>query len=114
MPHCGYEFAYIFPTGHHLEGSMQAYRVLAGRGKGDVAGFTAQLDIVPLLIGHKRLIGIGAGSRAMFEALNRFVALANIRPVIDRVFGFGQAAKACAYLEGAGHFGKVVVKVGRS
>lgn len=78
---------------------------------GGVAGFTAQLDIVPVLLGHKRLTGIGVGSRAMFEALNRFVALSNIRPVIDRAFGFGEAREACAYLEGAGHFGKVVIKV---
>lgn len=79
---------------------------------GGVAGFTTQLDIVPLLVGHKRLIGIGVGSRAMFEALNRFVVLANIHPVVDRVFGFGQAREACAYLESAGHFGKVVIAVG--
>lgn len=79
---------------------------------GGVAGFTAQLDIVPLLVGHKRLIGIGVGSRSMFEALNRFVALAKIRPAVDRVFPFEQAGEACAYLEKAGHFGKVVIKVG--
>jgi NADPH:quinone reductase-like Zn-dependent oxidoreductase len=79
---------------------------------GGVAGFTAQLDIVPLLVGHKRLIGIGVGSRSMFEALNRFVSLANIRPVVDRVFAFEQAREACAYLENGGHFGKVVIKVG--
>jgi NADPH:quinone reductase-like Zn-dependent oxidoreductase len=79
---------------------------------GGVAGFTAQLDLVPLLLGHKRLIGIGVGSRAMFEALNRFVALANIRPVVDRVFAFEQAREALAYLETAAHFGKVVIKVG--
>jgi NADPH:quinone reductase-like Zn-dependent oxidoreductase len=80
---------------------------------GGVAGFTAQLDIVPLLVGNKRLAGIGVGSRAMFEALNRFVGSTNIRPVIDRVFGFEQAREACAYLEAAGHFGKIVIQVGR-
>lgn len=79
---------------------------------GGVAGFTAQLDIVPLLVGHKRLIGIGVGSRAMFEALNRFVSLARIRPVVDRVFAFEQAREACAYLENGSHFGKVVIRVG--
>lgn len=79
---------------------------------GGVAGFTAQLDIIPLLIGDKRLVGIGVGSRAMFEALNRFVSLVKIRPVVDRVFAFGQAREAFAYLEQAGHFGKVVIQVG--
>jgi len=79
---------------------------------GGVVGFQAELDIVPLLVGHKRLIGIGVGSRAMFEALNRFIALKEIRPAVDRVFAFEQAREAYAYLESASHFGKVVIKVG--
>jgi NADPH:quinone reductase-like Zn-dependent oxidoreductase len=79
---------------------------------GGVNGFATQLEIVPLLTGAKRLVGIAVGSRAMFEDLNRFVAEAQIRPVIDRVFSFDQAREACAYLEAAGHFGKIVITVG--
>jgi NADPH:quinone reductase-like Zn-dependent oxidoreductase len=69
---------------------------------------------MPLLAGAKRLMGIVVGSRAMFEDLNRFVAAARIRPVIDRAFEFGHAREALAYLESGGHFGKVVIKVGGS
>lgn len=76
---------------------------------GGVNGFTAQLDIVPLLVGHKHLIGIAVGSRAMFEALNRFVSLTGIKPAVDRVFPFEQAREALLYLEGAGHLGKVII-----
>jgi NADPH:quinone reductase-like Zn-dependent oxidoreductase len=81
---------------------------------GGVDGFAAELDIVPLLIGAKRLVGISVGSRTMFEDLNRFVAAARIRPAIDRVFKFGQAREAVAYLSSAGHFGKVVIEVGQA
>jgi NADPH:quinone reductase-like Zn-dependent oxidoreductase len=64
--------------------------------------------------GAKRLIGIVVGSRAMFEDLTRFVTAAHIRPAIDRVFEFGQAREAVAYLSSAGHFGKVVIDVGQA
>lgn len=78
---------------------------------GGVSGFASALDIIPLLVGSKRLIGIAVGSRAMLEDLVRFVAHARIRPVIDRTFRFDEAREAYAYLESAKHFGKVVIEV---
>ena len=78
---------------------------------GGVSGFAAQLELVPLLVGAKRLIGILVGSRTMFEDLNRYVDAARIRPVVGRVFSFEEAREAFAYLESASHFGKVVIKV---
>jgi NADPH:quinone reductase-like Zn-dependent oxidoreductase len=53
--------------------------------------------------------GIFVGSRAMFEALNRAVALNKIQPVIDRVFPFADAAAAYRHLQSGSHFGKVVI-----
>ncbi len=47
----------------------------------------------------------------MFEAMNRALALREVRPVVDRVFGFGEAAEAYRYLESQAHFGKVVIRV---
>jgi NADPH:quinone reductase-like Zn-dependent oxidoreductase len=79
---------------------------------GGVNGFAAELQIMPLLLGAKRLIGVGVGSRTMFDDLNRFVAAAGIRPAIDKVFAFDQAREAYAYLKAAGHFGKIVISVG--
>jgi NADPH:quinone reductase-like Zn-dependent oxidoreductase len=79
---------------------------------GGVSGFAAELQIVPMLVGSKRVIGISVGSRTMFEALNRFVAAAGIRPVIDKIFGFDQAREAYAHLKSAAHFGKLVIRVG--
>jgi NADPH:quinone reductase-like Zn-dependent oxidoreductase len=81
---------------------------------GGVEGFAAELEIMPLLVGAKRMTGIVVGSRTMFEDLNRFVSAALIRPVIDRVFEFGHAREALAYLSSGAHFGKVVIKVGGS
>ena len=56
--------------------------------------------------------GIAEGSRAMFVSLLDAIAASDIQPVIDRSFGFDQAAEAYAYLASASHVGKVVIKVG--
>jgi NADPH:quinone reductase-like Zn-dependent oxidoreductase len=45
----------------------------------------------------------------MFEALNRAIATAGLRPVIDRTFGFDEARAAYHHMQAAGHFGKIVV-----
>ena len=58
------------------------------------------------------LQGIFVGSRAMFEAMNRLIAEQGIRPAVDRVFPFAQAAEAVRHLEGGSHFGKVVIAMG--
>ncbi|HVC63646.1 MAG TPA: NAD(P)-dependent alcohol dehydrogenase [Acetobacteraceae bacterium] len=57
------------------------------------------------------LRGIYVGSRQMFEAMNRAIALHKIVPVIDGVFGFEQAKDAYRHLESQAHVGKVVIRV---
>lgn len=80
---------------------------------GGVSGFGGELEPFALIGGAKRLAGIFVGSRSMFEDLNRFLEVAAIRPVVDRVFPFEQAREAYSYLERAGHFGKVVIEVAK-
>jgi len=53
---------------------------------------------------------IAVGSRVDFEAMNRALAVHRTRPVIDRVFGFDEAAEAYRYLRDGNPFGKVVVR----
>ncbi len=53
--------------------------------------------------------GIPVGSRESFEAMNRAIAVNRLRPVIDRVFPWGQAAAAFHHLEHGSPFGKVVL-----
>ena len=53
---------------------------------------------------------IAVGSRTDFEAMNRALAVHRTRPVIDRVFGFDEAAEAYRYLRDGNPFGKVVVR----
>lgn len=66
---------------------------------------------LPMMMKGVTLRGIYVGNRATFADLNRHLAAHPMKPVIDRVFDFAQSAEAFKHLEGAGHFGKVVVRV---
>ena len=55
------------------------------------------------------LASISVGSRDDFEAMNRAIAMHQLRPVIDRIFPFAEAKEAYRYFGGRGHFGKVVI-----
>jgi NADPH:quinone reductase-like Zn-dependent oxidoreductase len=55
---------------------------------------------------------IAVGSRAQFIAMNRAIDLHRLKPVIDRVFPFGDAVEAFRYYEAGRCFGKVVITLG--
>ncbi len=71
-------------------------------------------EINPLVLIPRAAVmrGIYVGSREMFEAMNRAITAARIKPVVDRTFAFDQAADAYRHLASGSHFGKVVVHVG--
>jgi NADPH:quinone reductase-like Zn-dependent oxidoreductase len=54
---------------------------------------------------------INVGSRVMFERMNRALELREVHPVIDRVFGFAEAAAAYRHLQSQTHLGKVVISL---
>jgi NADPH:quinone reductase-like Zn-dependent oxidoreductase len=76
---------------------------------GGVSGFTSDVPLREILGKVATVNGIFVGSRAMFEALNRALTLNKIKPVIDRVFPFAEAAAAYQYQQSGSHFGKVVI-----
>ena len=76
---------------------------------GVLAGANDAVDIRPVLSKQVKVHGVYVGSRANFVAMNRAIALAGLRPVVDRVFPFEEAPAALRHMEGAGHFGKIVI-----
>ena len=58
---------------------------------GGVAGQGTDDSGTPLVGRNIRATRISVGSRAMFVAMNRVLALRELRPVIDRVLEFGEA-----------------------
>jgi NADPH:quinone reductase-like Zn-dependent oxidoreductase len=91
----------------------QSFRAVRFGGRISLIGVLAepgaQVDPRPLMMKGARLQGIYVGSREMFEAMNRAIALDGLRPVIDRVFPFAEAPEAYRYMQAAGHFGKIVI-----
>jgi NADPH:quinone reductase-like Zn-dependent oxidoreductase len=71
-----------------------------------------QIDPTPVMRRNVTLRGIYVGSRGLFEAMNRAIALHGLRPVIDRVFAFNEARDAYRHLQSAAHVGKVVISAG--
>ena len=70
-----------------------------------------EMNPTPLMRRLINLQGIYVGSREMFEAMNRAIALHQLKPVIDRVFPFDQAREALRHMESAAHFGKIAIRV---
>ena len=77
---------------------------------GNLAG-KALIDPGALFAKRASMCGIQVGSRDMFEAMNRAIDGAKLKPVVDRVFDFAQARAAYEYLASARHFGKVVIRI---
>jgi NADPH:quinone reductase-like Zn-dependent oxidoreductase len=94
-----------------LERSLRAVR-LGGRISliGVLTGNSGQVNPLPILMKNIRAQGIFVGSREMFEALNRAIALHKVRPVIDKVFEFADVKAALAHMESGSHFGKIAVR----
>ena len=67
---------------------------------------------IPLLL-HRQvhLCGIYVGSRADFEKMNRAITEQRLKPVVDEVFSFSDAAEALRRIGSGAHFGKLVTSV---
>jgi NADPH:quinone reductase-like Zn-dependent oxidoreductase len=70
---------------------------------------TGEFNPIPIFMKGIRVQGIFVGSREMFEDMNAFVSKHDIRPVIDRTFGFDELPDALHYMENGSHFGKIVI-----
>lgn len=76
---------------------------------GVLTGFQGSVSTALAILNQLRLQGIDVGSRDMFETMNRAIEVNQLRPVIDRSFGFEEALDAYRYFQSAKHFGKVVI-----
>lgn len=76
----------------------------------DPAGDLTNINVLAL----RRTVtlkGIINGPRDRFEEMCHFYAEHHVRPLVDRVFEFGQTKEALKYLFDGSHFGKVVIRV---
>jgi len=78
---------------------------------GGLSGFAPAIPVGQLMGLGASATGIYVGSRADFEAMNEFIAAHELRPVVDRVFEFEQAAEAFDFMENGSYFGKIVIRL---
>ena len=78
---------------------------------GVLTGTSGEVQTVQILRKGIRLDGIYVGSRAMFADMLDAFAAAKLKPVIDSVFPFDQAADAFRRIESGRHFGKIVITI---
>jgi NADPH:quinone reductase-like Zn-dependent oxidoreductase len=71
---------------------------------------SSNIDFFALFGSGARIRHISVGSREDLQDVARAIAMARIKPMIDRVFDFEDAREAFAHLESGSHFGKVVVR----
>jgi NADPH:quinone reductase-like Zn-dependent oxidoreductase len=91
--------------------SLRAVRMGGYIGLIGVLAGVGQANTLPILMKNIRVQGIFVGSREIFEAMNRAIALHQLRPIVDRVFSFAEAVEAFRYMESAAHFGKICIRI---
>jgi NADPH:quinone reductase-like Zn-dependent oxidoreductase len=93
----------------------KALEALANEGHialiGGLSGFASDVPVGRLMNLGARATGIYVGSRADFEAMNRFITEHKLRPVVDRVFPFEEAPQAYEFMDNGSYFGKIVIKL---
>jgi NADPH:quinone reductase and related Zn-dependent oxidoreductases len=79
---------------------------------GVLSGVKGECSPLTILMKSIRVHGIFVGSRQMFEQFNQLLCQhQHLKPVIDKVFDFGEVGDALRYLESGSHFGKIVVRI---
>lgn len=78
---------------------------------GVTSGPKADLNIQMLYWNHISFLGSTMGSHDDFRAMLRAVSNAKLKPVMDRVFPFAEAAQALARMEAGEQFGKIALTV---
>ncbi len=98
--------------GQNLQKSINALR-MGGHISimGLLDGFETRINTLSLLVKQATIQGMEVGGTRDFEAMNRAIAVNQIRPVIDKIFPLEQAREAFEYLDQGLHFGKVVVTI---
>ena len=78
---------------------------------GILAGASAELSVIPILMRGVRVQGILVGHRDGFEAMNGAIAEHRLRPVVDRVFPLEQVRDALEHMADGKHFGKICLRL---
>ena len=69
------------------------------------------MNVAAIFAQTLKISGITVGSRAHFEDMSRAIEQNDIHPVIDKRFALADAQEAFRLMQGASHFGKIVLNI---
>ena len=78
---------------------------------GATAGGQPNDDITAIVSKHLKIYGSTLGSREEFRQLMSFMAVKQIKPIVDSVFPLREASAAQQHLEAGKQFGKIVLQI---
>jgi NADPH:quinone reductase-like Zn-dependent oxidoreductase len=78
---------------------------------GALTGTTTEINLLTIIFRNVQLKAVSVGNRQMFEAMNRAIALHQLRPVVDRVFPFEETPEAFQYMKSGDRFGKICIRI---
>jgi len=80
---------------------------------GAIGGFDVakQPSIMEAWMNFCTVRGIMIGSRQQFEEMNRAIEASDIKPVVEKVFGFEETKEAYQFVWDQRHFGKVGISI---
>ncbi len=73
-------------------------------------GRKGQITFPKLFFKFIKMEGIAVGNKVMQNSMINAIEATDIKPIIDRSFGFDQLAEAFKYQESGNHFGKIVLE----
>lgn len=78
---------------------------------GILSGFVKDLNVAAMFSQNLKVSGITVGSRSQFEDMVRAIDRSGIKPVIDATYPLEELKAALAHMQGAQHFGKIVIEI---
>jgi NADPH:quinone reductase-like Zn-dependent oxidoreductase len=78
---------------------------------GILSGLTKDVNVAAIFAQNLKISGITVGSRTHFEEMTRAIEQNDIHPVIDKRFPLADAQEAFRLMQGASHFGKIVLDI---
>ena len=78
---------------------------------GGLTGFGGAIPVNDIFNKDARISAFHVGSREDFEEMNLFMAGHEIRPIVDRVFEFEEAAEAFDFFDNGDFMGKIVIRI---
>ncbi|MEX1153131.1 NAD(P)-dependent alcohol dehydrogenase [Parvibaculum sp.] len=78
---------------------------------GILSGLSKDVNVAAIFAQNLKISGVTVGSRAHFEEMSRAIEQNDIHPVIDKRFPLADAQEAFRLMQGASHFGKIVLDI---